>query len=462
MKLDPTFSQAISCILPPQEVKSMINAIESTSPVVAVRVNDSKAGEIQNANRVPWCEHGIFLDERPQFTFDPLFHAGCYYVQDPSSMFIYHVIKHLVTKPVKYLDLCAAPGGKTTAALQALPSNSIVVANDIMPQRAQVLAENVIKWGAGNCMVTCNKPQTFGEMTHEFDIIATDVPCSGEGMFRKDQKAVEQWSTTLVEQCAARQRSIINDVWNALKPGGIMIYSTCTFNTQENEEIVDYIVKTLGASVLDVPISQDWNIHPAINRDFSCYRFLPHRVKGEGLFMCVLRKNDAPIISSKLGKNKPNKASVPVTQVNQVKTWVQDGHYFYDKNGDIFATPSFIEQKLKEQYDRLHVIKEFGIKIGTVKGKKIVPSHQLAMSTHINLNAFPYVDVNYSTATAYLRGDAIVVDAQQGYVLLKYKGVILGFTNNLGNRANNLYPKSWRIMSTHLPDNPPRVIKINY
>ncbi len=459
MKLDPTFTQEINDILTPAEAQSLIEAIETTSPIVAVRANISKTEKMPNAAvKVPWCEHGAILDERPQFTFDPMFHAGCYYVQDPSSMFIYHAIKHLATKPVKYLDLCAAPGGKTTAALQALPSESLVVANDIMPQRAQVLAQNVIKWGAANCMVTCDKPRALGEMTHEFDIIAADVPCSGEGMFRKDPEAVEQWSRSLVQQCATRQRSILDDVWNALKPGGIMIYSTCTYNAQEDEEIVDYIIDTLGASVIEIPTLPGWNIHPSVGRNYPCYRFFPHRVKGEGLFMCVLRKNDAPSKATKPGKNKPSKTSSPNAQIIQAKSWVQDGHYLQENNGDVVATPSFIEAKLKEQYSKLHVVKEFGIKLGTIKGKKIVPSHQLAMSPHINPTAFTRVEVDYSTALAYLRGDAISIDAQQGYILVTYNGAILGFANNLGNRANNLYPKPWRIMSTHLPDTPPRVL----
>ena len=174
--------------------------------------------------------------------------------------------------------------------------------------------------------------------------------------------------------------------------------------------------------------------------------------------MCVLRKNDAPSKATKPGKNKPSKTSSPNAQIIPAKSWVQNGYYLQESNGDVVATPSFIEAKLKEQYSKLHVVKEFGIKLGTIKGKKIVPSHQLAMSPHINHSAFTRVEVDYSTALAYLRGDAISIDAQQGYILVTYNGAILGFANNLGNRANNLYPKPWRIMSTHLPDTPPQVL----
>ena len=282
MNLNPDFKLQIINMLPGEAGNQMLHSIENTEPTVSVRFNTAKNAILPTGMEpVPWCETGAYLSERQQFTFDPLFHAGSYYVQDASSMFIYHVIKSLIKTPVSYLDLCAAPGGKTTAALQALPQGSLVVANEIMPQRAQILRENVIKWGSDNCMVTCDAPKTLGKLANEFDVIAADVPCSGEGMFRKDIEAVEQWSTTLVQQCATRQREILNDIWPALKPGGLLIYSTCTFNRHENEEMVDFIVNNLGASVIEVPITKEWNLHPAIEFNYPCYRFLPHLVRGE-------------------------------------------------------------------------------------------------------------------------------------------------------------------------------------
>jgi 16S rRNA C967 or C1407 C5-methylase (RsmB/RsmF family)/NOL1/NOP2/fmu family ribosome biogenesis protein len=455
MQLDEKFIDEISRIMPTAQAKAMLHAITCEPAVTAVRFNASKGFESrQQLKHVPWCETSAYLSDRPQFTFHPAFHAGCYYVQDPSSMFIYHVIKSLVEHPVKYLDLCAAPGGKTTAALQALPPGSTVVANEIMPNRAQVLRENVIKWGADNCMVTCDSPKTIGALTHEFDVIATDVPCSGEGMFRKDEEAVAQWSPNLVEQCATRQRQILNDVWQALKPGGLLIYSTCTYNVHENEEIVDFIATELGASVIDVPVNHDWNIHSAINRDYPCYRFMPHLTQGEGLFMCVLRKNSDPVANSRIEKAKKATKNAAQQIPSDMKRWIDGSYTFKECNDSVIATPTYI----KAQYANLHVIKDFGVELGLIKGKKIVPSHQLAMSPHLASGVFPKVEVDYSTAIAYLRGEAICVTAPRGHILIKYEDAILGWANNLGNRANNLYPKPWRIMSTHIPNTPPTLL----
>ena len=248
MNLSQAFIEQLRGLLP-AEWEALAQAITSTEPSVAVRVNEARGAAVPaDACRVPWCGPGFYLQDRPTFTFDTDWHAGRYYVQDASSMFIAHVIRSLVHEPVRYLDLCAAPGGKTTAALQALPPYSMVVANEIVPPRARVLTDNVIRWGTPRCVVTSNAPAHFGKMTHFFDVIAADVPCSGEGMMRKDDEAVAQWSPALVEQCAQRQREILTDVWQALRPGGLLIYSTCTYNRQENEQMADFIVSELGAT----------------------------------------------------------------------------------------------------------------------------------------------------------------------------------------------------------------------
>ena len=219
----------------PDEWEALVEAITASEPSVAVRVNEARGAKVPaGARRVPWCAEGFYMADRPAFTFDTDWHAGHYYVQDASSMFITHVIKHFVHEPVRYLDLCAAPGGKTTAAMQALPPRSLTVANEIVPPRARVLADNAIRWGNPRCVVTSNTPANLGKFSGFFDVIATDVPCSGEGMMRKDDEAVAQWSPALIEQCAQRQREILADVWPALRPGGLLIYSTCTYNRKEN------------------------------------------------------------------------------------------------------------------------------------------------------------------------------------------------------------------------------------
>ncbi len=432
-----------------------MDAITSTEPSVAVRVNDARAATVPNgARQVPWCNQGFYLNDRPAFTFDPDWHAGRYYVQDASSMFISHVIKHFIHEPVRYLDLCAAPGGKTTAAIQALPQQSLVVANEIVPPRARVLADNIIRWGSPHCVVTSNAPAHVGKLTHFFDVIATDVPCSGEGMMRKDDEAVAQWSPQLVEQCAERQRGILTDAWNALRPGGLLIYSTCTYNRQENEEIADFIVNELGATSLEVPVEPSWNIHPAIGSDAHCYRFMPHRVDGEGLFMTVFRKDgDAPRQDIRLkGKNTKKCDEIG-------KNWLDDPDDFaIEQQGDLYvATPVEWRNEVAALQASLNVL-HAGVKLATVMGRKTMPHPALAMSSARASEAFPVCEVDYSTALRYLRGESIVVDGPRGYVLIAHEGAVLGFANNLGNRANNLYPKSQRILSTHLPDEKPQVL----
>ncbi len=219
MNLPEAFIEQLRGLLH-DEWEALADAITSSEPSVAVRVNTARGADVPDgARHVPWCGQGYYLDNRPPFTFDTDWHAGRYYVQDASSMFIAHVIGSLIHEPVRYLDLCAAPGGKTTAAIQALPDGSMTVANEIVPPRARVLADNVIRWGHPRCVVTSNAPAQVGKLTHFFDVIAADVPCSGEGMMRKDDEAVAQWSPALVDQCAQRQREILSDVWPALRPG---------------------------------------------------------------------------------------------------------------------------------------------------------------------------------------------------------------------------------------------------
>ena len=454
MNLSQAFIEQLRGLLP-GEWEALAQAITSTEPSVAVRVNEARGAAVPaDACRVPWCGPGFYLQDRPTFTFDTDWHAGRYYVQDASSMFIAHVIRSLVHEPVRYLDLCAAPGGKTTAALQALPPYSMVVANEIVPPRARVLADNVIRWGNPRCVVTSNAPAHFGKMTHFFDVIAADVPCSGEGMMRKDDEAVAQWSPALVEQCAQRQREILTDVWQALRPGGLLIYSTCTYNRQENEQMADFIVSELGAISLEVPIESDWNIYPAIGSDCHCYRFMPHRVDGEGLFMAAFRKQgSAPRQDIRIKEKSAKKAD------ETGRDWLScPGDYAIGQQGDLLiAVPQDISREVAALRASLNVL-HAGVELATAMGRKTVPHHALAMSTARAAEAFPIGEVDYLTALRYLRGESITADAPRGHILIAHEGAILGFANNLGNRANNLYPKSQRILSTHLPDTRPSVL----
>lgn len=459
MTLSADFIAQMRAILP-DEADALLAAITSTEPSVAIRVNPLKApaDAAPALRRVPWCDAGRYLAEREPFTFDVDFQSGRYYVQDASSMFIHHVLRHLVKEPVRYLDLCAAPGGKTTTAISALPQGSMVVANEIVNARARVLCENLQKWGAPRCVVTCNAPHHFGRLSHFFDVVAADVPCSGEGMMRKDEQARRQWSPALVKQCADLQRSIIADVWDALRPGGLLIYSTCTYNTLENEQMLAWMVHEYGAEPMAVPVPEQWHIHPAIEGNLPCYRFMPHRTEGEGLFMAVLRKPEAPRKEVRLKKAKATKAK-PLPVPKDVRFRLKDADHFDFSvvNDEVVAVPADMAPIMPAFAD-LNVM-HMGVNVGAIKGKNCVPSHSLALSSALNPAAFPTCEVDYLAAMAFLRGEALSLpQAPRGYVLLTYHSQPIGFVNNLGNRANNLYPKAWRVLSTHLPTVPPNIL----
>ena len=410
---------------------TFLKGLGETAPV-SIRLNPFKLAEGThkvnpelNPHPIPWCKEGYWLDTRPNFTFDPLLHAGAYYVQEASSMFLSHVLQHLVKQPVMALDLCAAPGGKTTCARASLPIGSFLFSNEPIGKRAQILSENVQKFGHEGVAVTNNYPRDYKKTKLGFDVIIADVPCSGEGMFRKDPQSIEEWSLQNVENCWQLQRSIIADIWDNLKPGGILIYSTCTFNAHEDEENIAWILNEYDAELLSVPTEEAWNITGSLidnplkdGREFPVYRFIPGKTRGEGIFMAIIRKR---------GENK--------TFIN--KTTID------------------VDKAITEARKRLRILSH-GVKDGMQKGKNVIPDHTLALSFSTDKSAYPNVEVDYQTAIAYLRHEAIVLssDTPRGIILLTYKGYPIGFAKNLGNRANNLYPQEWRIKSTHIPDEP--------
>ena len=410
---------------------TFLKGLGETAPV-SIRLNPFKLAETThkvnpelNPHPIPWCKDGYWLDTRPNFTFDPLLHAGVYYVQEASSMFLSHVLQHLVKQPVMALDLCAAPGGKTTCACTSLPAGSFLFSNEPIGKRAQILAENVQKFGHEDVVVTNNYPRDYKKTKLGFDVIIADVPCSGEGMFRKDPQSIEEWSLQNVENCWQLQRSIIADIWDNLKPGGILIYSTCTFNAHEDEENIAWILNEYDAELLSVSTEEAWNITGSLidnplkdGREFPVYRFIPGKTRGEGIFMAIIRKR---------GENK--------TFIN--KTTID------------------VDKAITEARKRLRILSH-GVKEGMQKGKNVIPDHTLALSFSTDKSAYPNVEVDYQTAIAYLRHEAIVLssDTPRGIILLTYKGYPIGFAKNLGNRANNLYPQEWRIKSTHIPDEP--------
>ena len=415
MQLPEEFIQQTKAMMGDELFHTFLNALHE-KPSVSIRLNPSKpnthhpstlfqslpyGGRLEGATPIPWCSTGYYLDDRPAFTFDPLLHAGAYYVQESSSMFLESVMKEYVTEPVCMLDLCAAPGGKSTLARTLLSPDSLLISNEPIRNRAQILSENVQKWGYPQHIVTNNYPKDFRKAKMLFDVILTDVPCSGEGMFRKDEGAIREWSPKNVEHCWKLQREIVGDIWNCLRPGGILIYSTCTFNTKENEENVQWIAEELGADILPVATEDSWNITGSLLKGFNepVYRFIPGKTSGEGLFMAVLRKH---------------------------------GDRETRRQGD------------KETRKQESLLK-------SIKTLNIIPSDFIESLRQAQ--EAPHAELSYEQAIAYLRREAIVLPAEtpRGIVVVTYHQLPLGLVKNIGTRANNLYPKEWRIKSTHIP-----------
>ena len=423
-------------------------------PPVSIRLNPLKAKGMlaKGGVRVAWCDEGYYLPARPNFTFDPLLHAGCYYVQEAASMFISHVVRQLITEPVAMLDLCAAPGGKSTALLASLPEGSRLVSNEPVRQRFQVLSENLAKWGYPNHTATNRYPRDFRRDGHSYDAILCDVPCSGEGMFRKDENAISEWSPQHVDECSRLQRTIIADVWSSLKPGGLLFYSTCTFNARENEDNVAWIVEEFGAKLVDVKVEEAWNITGALAHQGPVYRFIPGLTQGEGLFMAVLRKPGKPADDAPQHPAKQKDAARKLAT-----NWIlnPEDYTLYEKQDTLTAIPRRWAAAYNEACRSLKIM-QAGITLGSRKGKTLIPDQRLALSTRLNRNAFATADVGYSEAIGYLRKETVTLPAGMptGFTLLTYKHQPLGFVKNIGNRANNLYPAEWKIKSSHIPAEP--------
>lgn len=428
------------------------SAFESPAPS-SIRCNPFKSGICPEGRPVTWNAYGRILPERPVFTLDPHFHAGAYYVQDSSSMFVGHAFRRLlesagkpVGRPFRVLDLCAAPGGKTTdlaASLREVFGDGfILVSNEVMKARAGVLADNVALWGDPNVVVTSDDPRAFAALPGFFDVIVADVPCSGEGMFRKDEEAQRQWSEDNVALCEARQRRITADVWPSLRQDGLFIYSTCTFNKYENDSNVQWIASELGGECLleeDVLHAGEGVIKTALG-----YSLVPGHVEGEGQYCSALRKiSEVEFRETRLKAARPSKTqTLPegiVAGLLRVKAVVRL------KGETVIAVPENISSDLALIEQALHVISA-GCAVGTLKGKVLVPDADLALSLMYDRTAFPEAEVDRDTALAYLHRDAITLpDAPKGYVAVVYGGLPLGYVKNLGNRCNSLHPQSRRI-----------------
>ena len=416
---------------------------------VSVRINPfKKCAEFRNSRRVPWSEYGLLLDDRPSFTLDPFFHAGCYYVQDSSSMFIGYILRCLLEnfrtdRQIRVLDLCAAPGGKTTDAAaslrKAFGDGFLLVSNEVMRSRASVLADNVALWGDPLVAVTSSDPAAFGRTDGFFDIIIADVPCSGEGMFRKDEEAVRQWSAENVAHCAARQRRILADSWPSLAENGFLIYSTCTFNKFENDDNVRWAAENLGA---EIQYPDRGRIPDGVIPTACGYSLVPGFVEGEGQYCAVLKKTASQPRREFLHGKKRQAASIvaglfgiPVRE---------------ERKGDLVkAVPESVADELDYLGNHVRILSS-GCAAGTLKGKDLVPSADLALNIALKDGTFRKAEVDRRTALKFLHRDALSLPDEnkgyiKGYILVCHEGVPLGFVKNLGSRCNNLHPQERRI-----------------
>jgi 16S rRNA C967 or C1407 C5-methylase (RsmB/RsmF family) len=396
IQLPAIFTEKTRQLMGEERFERYLQSFEEDAPV-SIRLNPRKSGEwkVESGERIDWCRNGYYLKQRPNFTFDPLFHAGCYYVQEAASMFLDEVLRQKlsIVNCQLSIDFCAAPGGKSTLLRSALPDDCVLYSNEPIRQRASILLENVTKWDYPNHIVTNAYPRDYRKAKMKFDLILCDVPCSGEGMFRKDPATIGEWSPQNVEKCWQLQRDIVSDAWTCLNDGGLLIYSTCTFNTKENEENIRWILSEFDdAEVLPFETEPEWNITGSLLEGFTepVYRFIPGISRGEGLFLCVIRKvnhGDCPRCEKRSGLQ-----------------------------GDCPRD--------------LHPLKA-----ETIGGN------------------LPQVELSYPEAMKFLRGEALVLpaDTPRGIVEVCFMGHALGCVKNIGSRANNLYPKPWRIKTTHIP-----------
>lgn len=431
------------------------SALLDEEPSVSIRINSKKIEETRKENTVPWCSNGYYLAERPSFTFDPIFHLGGYYVQEASSMFVEYAVKQVLTDEIRCLDLCAAPGGKSTLMSSLLSENSLLVSNEIIRSRAFILEENLMKWGNPNVVVTNNNPDDFQGLRHYFDLMLIDAPCSGEGMFRKDKQAIYEWSISNVIQCAQRQKEIITSVWDTLRPGGHLIYSTCTYNREENEDIVAWVCDTYKASVIDLNVPESWGISESNVIGKPTYHFYPHKIQGEGFFLAVLQKNEnEEKCSMKHNTKKQKERKSNSSLLTQYQNYIKDVDRFaFDESENILsAFPVNLADDLFLLKRHLNIIHS-GVVLGEAKGKDFIPCQSLALSNFLDQSKFNTLDISWNMAISFLRKEPLTLSSvPKGIILLTYRDKPLGFVKNLGNRANNLYPNEWRIRSANIPE----------
>lgn len=450
--LPHAFAQRLAEQLGDEEARALIAALDSPAPT-SIRLSRVKPPRLDleriGARSVPWCPSGYYLPERPMFTGDPLFHTGYYYVQEASSMLLHEAVRQLPRVPLTALDLCAAPGGKSTLLIDSLPSGSILISNEVVGHRANILTENLQKWGYARSIVSSAYPDRWGQLSGAFDLIVVDAPCSGEGMFRKDPAARTEWTERSPIDCAARQRDILTDVWDSLKSGGYLVYSTCTFAREENEDIVAFIIDHLGGEAVDLGLQHEGIVRSTLS-PHACYRMMPHRISGEGLFMAMIRKTSGSEVRQRASGAGKRSKPAPNPAPREVLGWLEpaDTPWLSRVEGDlVYAYPETLEPMLS-LLER-HKIRplSLGIPVAILRGKSASPHPALAYSPHLSRGAFESVEITHSETISFLARETITLPEglTQGIKLLTHRGIPLGFVKHLGNRCNSLLPAEWRI-----------------
>ena len=433
-----------------EEAEKLFAALD-TPAEISIRLNPAKPAEVFEGEAIGWSPNGRYLSERPQFTLDPLMHGGAYYVQEASSQFIAHILKDDDLEGCRVLDMCAAPGGKTTIYSSKVGLRGLVVANDINHGRALALSDNVKRWGMGNVVVTCNDPSHIGEFEEWFDVVGVDAPCSGEGMFRKMEEARSEWSPSSVDQCVARQRDILTEAWRTLRPGGKLIYSTCTFNNREDEGIVEWLMEEYGDDIIPaerIDTCEEWGITRSDIGAFQCFHFYPHSARGEGFFVAVAHKAEGNIKRRSPKAKRNTLAPLKGSEIAEVSRWVNDSNKmsFRSINGLIIGYNNAVVDDVIQLSGSLFVVYS-GVACGEIFKGTLKPEHSLALYVDRNRNTVPEVEVSLEDAQNYLRKQDIdVKQFNEGINAVTYKGTTIGYIKRIGARCNNMYPKDLRIL----------------
>jgi 16S rRNA C967 or C1407 C5-methylase (RsmB/RsmF family)/NOL1/NOP2/fmu family ribosome biogenesis protein len=423
-------------------------------PVTSIRINPAKAGNAfpSEAMPVPWSSWGYYLKERPYFTFDPLFHAGAYYVQEASGMFLEQALRQTadIARPLRVLDLCAAPGGKSTLLQSVLSSGSLLVSNEVIRNRVGVLEENMVKWGAVGRVVTSNDPRDLSKLENYFDVIVVDAPCSGSGLFRRDPETIREWSPGHVQLCSGRQQRILSEVWPALRREGILLYSTCSYSREEDEDILDWVATGLDATSCRLQLAPEWNIVETKGEQQTWgYRFYPDRLQGEGFFIGALRKNGGG------DYRPPRRSALPEhpgkKEQEMLRSWIRpEMSLFCFRHGtQLHVLPETLAPELPILQSACY-LKRAGVTLGSPSAKEFIPDHDLAMSTVIHPD-LPAIPLTHEQALYYLRKEEVRLEtSHRGWSLVQYEGHNLGWVKVLSNRWNNYYPTTWRILKRAL------------